>query len=106
MLELRIQFLCQHFFHFFLSQCGYFLILYTLDMNLRVGFLNETDLENVVAVGDNRCNLKESSHLTGIVAEEIIHSALNAGDETNAVPHFTGAAIANRIVDQWKIGLI
>ena len=106
MLELGIKLLGQLLFHFFFGQFGNLFILHALDMNLCVGFLNETNLENVIAVGNDRCNLKEGCHLSGIVTEEVIHSSLNTGDKADAISHLTGTPVTDGIVNQRQIRFI
>ena len=75
-------------------------------MDLRVRFLDKPDLDHIVAVGDDRRDLKKCGDLSGIIAEEIVHPALYTRDKTDAVPDLTGPSVTDSIIDERKIRLV
>ena len=104
MFEFFVQCLIQFFFDLFQCLRG-FLALDALNHDMSVGILHETNLNHVLAMSDDRGNFKEGGHLTGVVAEEVVHSSLKTGNVTNAVPHFGNGLIADLIVNQRNIRL-
>ena len=106
MLELRVKLRRELLLHFLFTEGGYLFVLYALDMNLRIRFLDEPNLENVLAVGDDRGNLKKRGDFSGLVAEEIVHPSLHAGDKANAIPHLAGTSVADGVIDQRQVCLI
>lgn len=106
MLEFGLQCSFQLFLGLFLCPGGILGIMYALYMDLFIAFLNKADLQHILAVGDDRRDFKEGRHFTGPVPEEIVHTALHAGDHADTVFDFGCTFVTNHIIDQRDIRLV